>query len=108
MSGKVEIAFDITGFTNWKEPLTDFKNYDGSAKHREFTSRWIQHTKGKSINAHLMKQVKEDQEKNREALQAEVTTLRYLARQGLSLRGHEDKEGNFRKFMNYVRQSVIV
>jgi len=87
MYGKDEIAFDVKGFSNWKEPLTDFKNHEESAKHREFTSRWIHHTKGKNIDTRLIEQVKEYQKINREALHAVglITSLQYLAQQGLSL-----------------------
>ena len=74
MSGKDENAFDVTGFKNWKEPLTDFKKHECCQKHGEFTSR-IQHTKGQNIDARLLEHVRDDQKINREALQAEITSL---------------------------------
>ena len=99
LTTKDEGAFDISGFNNWKQPLIDFSRHERSAKHRECVTRWAHYAKGQTVESQLSEQLKADQKINRAALEAIVTSLRYLGRQGLSMRGHDDTEGNFRRLL---------
>ena len=49
----------------------------------------------KDISTQLEKQVNVEQDKNRNCLKKIFTSLQYLARQGLSFRGHIKENSNF-------------
>ena len=46
------------------------------------------------IDAQLSKQLKESQHLHRKMLMIQLSSLRYLLRQGLAIRGHDEIEGN--------------
>lgn len=47
-----------------------------------------------SIGAQLSENVRSEQERNRKMLMKQLSSLQYLLRQGLALRGHDESEGN--------------
>ena len=47
-----------------------------------------------SVAAQLSTQTQKDQEKHRQMLLKQLTSIRYLMRQGLAARGHDEEEGN--------------
>ena len=53
------------------------------------------HVKGTSVNTHLQRQLTDEQVKARCCLQKLFTSIEYLARQVLPLRGHNESSGNF-------------
>ena len=57
--------------------------------------KWNQHLKGTSIRVQLDQQVSLEQKKNLNCLEIIFSSIEYLARQCLPLRGHEERRGNF-------------
>ena len=55
-----------------------------------------------SVSTQLNNQLVQEQKVNREMLLKQLTSLRYILRQGLALRGHEEKEGNLMQLL-YLR-----
>ena len=57
--------------------------------------KWNHHLRGKDISTQLEKQVNVEQAKNKNCLKKIITSLQYLARQGLSFHGHIEENGKF-------------
>ena len=52
-----------------------------------------------TITAQLNSQANREQKENRDMLLKQLSSLRYLARQGLAIRGHSEKEGNLMQLL---------
>ena len=94
-SKKAEGAFSSDGFQSWKVATRSFRKHKSSHSHKEAVLKWVHYTKSQPVTAQLSKQVLNDQSQARNCLFKIVSTLRFLARQGLAARGHEEVEGNF-------------
>ena len=100
-STRRDLAFISKGFTYWKEATTAFQKHLASACHREAVSALqdlpnhvndvgellnAQHGKEKAVNRDMFRRI--------------LQNIRFLARQGLPLRGHgDDAESNFAQLM---------
>ena len=62
--------------------------------------KWAHYTKSQSIAAQLAQQFRDDQTKAQTCLLKIISSLQYIARQGLPSRGHNDAEGNFLQLLN--------
>ena len=62
--------------------------------------------KGTSIQVQLNKQVGLEQKKNLHCLEIIFSSIEYLARQGLLLRGHEAQRGIFISSLNYGQMTA--
>lgn len=91
-------AFVFVGFDNWKKAKERFREHERSQVHREACMKF-QSLEQPSIAARLSNQVLKDQKQKREMLMKELTSLRYLARQGLAIRGHNEEDGNLRQLL---------
>ena len=94
-SKKAEKAFTTAGFRNWKDATRIFRKHESSQAHKEAIMKWAHYTKSVSISAQLAKQVRDDQEKAQTCLLKMISSLQFIARQGLPSRGHQETEGNF-------------
>ena len=92
-SSKAEPTFTTRGFNNWRKALAKFKNHSASSAHAEAMMRW-QLQERVPINAQLNTQIEKMQSVRRKALLKQLQCLRFLLRQGLSLRGHTETEEN--------------
>ena len=61
--------------------------------------KWDQHNKGTSIISQLQHQLQSQQEKARNYLLKIITSIEYLACQGLLLCDHLEHNGNFHQLM---------
>ena len=95
MSRNKETAFITAGFSNWKDATQSFQRHRKSLCHKEALLKWSHHVQGVSVNTHLQRQLKDEQEKARHCLKKLFTSIEYLARQALPLRGHIESSGNF-------------
>ena len=94
-STKRDPAFLSKGFTYWKEATTAFKKHQESECHHE-ANRVILSPPKHTIGELLSKEHQKEQEMNRKILIRILQNIRYLARQGLPLRGsNEDADSNF-------------
>ena len=104
-SKNVDGAFTKSGFSNWKKAKEKFKEHEKSACHREAC---IKHkaSKGPSVielaNSALLK----TQELRRTMLLKQLTSLKYLLRQGLAIRGHLDVKGNLYQLMRCRSEDI--
>ena len=92
-STKSDLAFISTGFDNWKKVKAIFRSHQQSHTHNEVVFK-LKVTEQPSIIAQLDSCQLRDQEHRRKMLLFQLNSLRYLARQGLAVRGHKHEEGN--------------
>lgn len=92
MSRNREATFITTGFNNWKDATRSFEQHRKSLCHKEAIIKWSHRI---NVNTHLQQQLTDEQEKSRHCLQKLFTSIEYLARQGLPLRGHIESSGNY-------------
>ena len=93
-------AFISRGFCNWDKGPHRFAAHETSICHREAVSNVAAADVGQSINCKLSTQIAEGQALAREALAVIFTSLRYLARQNIAIRGHNHDEGNFAELIS--------
>ena len=86
-------AFVVTGFDNRKKAKWRFKEHELSQLHTESTVK-IKLLQQPSVASQLSKQLTSDQVKRREMLLKLLSSIKYLVRQGLALRGHVENESN--------------
>ena len=55
----------------------------------------IQYDHASTVNAQLNQQAADDQAVARSVLRVMISSVLYLARQGMPLRGHDGEDGNF-------------
>ena len=93
VSKHVEEAFVSAGFRNWKKASEKFKDHAASRGHNLAIVSHRQ--QANPVSSQLSAALATSQEKARSCLIKIVTSLKYLGRQGLALRGNEADEGNF-------------
>ena len=86
-----EAAFITSGFNNWKKTLQ-------SSIHKEAMLK-IEMLKQPSIGFQLSSQINKDQKIRRKMLLITLSSLKFLVRQGLAIRGHEEMEGNLMQLL---------
>ena len=83
------------GFSNWKNSAVAFKNHESSSCHREAVEMVITLPPTTTqIGVHISKEYEKEMAENRKALLKILSSIRYLAKQGLALR-RKDGSGNF-------------
>ena len=91
-------AFLSSGFDNWKKARESFTVHEKSAVHREAMLKSAL-VKQPSIATQLSNQARQEQQFNREMLLKEISSLRFLLRQGIAVRVHEEDSGNLSQLM---------
>ena len=90
-------AFISTGFENWKKAKEHFKEHEQCQLHLEACLK-LEMLKRTSVATTLSNQLRLDQERRRKILLKLLSSIRYLARQEIPLRGHKGDEGNLFNF----------
>ena len=98
----VEDSFVKTGYSNWKNARganKGFQKHEFSKCHQTAIQRLVEIQKTtQDVSTTLKNNLTEKQCENRASLLKFMSCLRYLARQGLSFRGHRcDKDCNFKQ-----------
>jgi len=104
-----EPCFISTGFNNWKKAVGDdgrFGKHQKSTCHKTATLALQRLQPAKSVSTLLSKQVSESQKSAQKCLRLIFSSVGYLARQGLALRGHDESEGNFAQLLKCRSASV--
>ena len=101
---KAESAFSESGFRNWKDAVRCFKKHEASHSHRDASLKWLHYTKSQSVASQLSNRVRSDQAMARNCLLKLITTLCFLAHQGLAFRGHNESQGNFMQLLQLRSQ----
>ena len=103
---KIEASFITSGFNHWKHATSTnkgFHKHESSKCHQQAYKRLIEIPRSSKDVSHMINQgLCETQNQNRSALVKIISALRYLARQGLPLRGHgNDIDSNFKQLLKY-------
>jgi hypothetical protein len=97
---RAEKTFVSVGFRNWKNAITCFQKHERSAAHIFSISQLEQKSGNKSVATQLSNKVRSDQVTAFGVLMKIITSVRYLAKHGLALRGHESDAGNLQGLLN--------
>jgi Domain of unknown function (DUF4371)/hAT family C-terminal dimerisation region len=100
VSHRHEDAFTRTGFSNWKRALDRFREHEKSSCHREAVVKWAGYMNSRTIADKICATAGEQQQQRRHVLLQLFDSLRYLARQGLATRGHNDFTSNYHQLLN--------
>ena len=95
---KKEDTFIDTGFDNWKKAHERFAQHTQSSLHKEAIFK-IEQLKHDSVHTLLCRHAIADQKLHREMLLNQLSTLRYLLRQGMAIRGHNDVDSNLTQLL---------
>ena len=95
VSTKRDDAFIARGYKNWKRGTTGFKTHESSECHREVIEVIELPKKCADIGEKLSAYHSEEKSKNRQILLPILRNIRFLARQGLALRGSIEEESSF-------------
>ena len=92
---KSEDVYTVTGFTNLKKAVEKYKQHESCHSDIFNLQKFQNMISGANIAAKLNDDYEIQRKVANECLERIFTTIRYLARQGLPLRGHIDSESNF-------------
>ena len=83
---------------NWKKAKERFRDHEHSQTHREAC---LKHSalQQPSVHSLLNSQKQGDQNKHKQMLFTQLTSLKYLMRQGLAVRRHDEEEGNLSQLL---------
>jgi hypothetical protein len=101
-----ENVFLKTGFRNWKKGPQKFREHQSTACHTFSIMQIEQQKKSQPILSQLSNEQMIKQKEARQCLLTIFTTIRFLARQGLAIRGHTDNNSNFLQLLQ-LRQADI-
>ena len=90
---KYDSAFILHGFQNWKKGRERLECHEKSGCHREAVLK-LKGMQGQSPIALLSSEARRTQANHRRMLLKQLSSLKFLLRQGLSIRGHKESEGN--------------
>ena len=90
-----ENAFITVGYNNWKDATRAFEQHRKSTCHKEAIMKWDYYLKRTCVKTQICRQFVSEQETARICLMKILTSVEYLARQGMPLRGHQEDSGNF-------------
>lgn len=96
-STKKEPAFISKRFTYWKEATTAFNKHQASTCHKEANEaiNLLPNELLGNIDDLLSEEIQEQKADNRKMFMKILQNIRFLARQGLPLRSHEEADSNF-------------
>jgi len=90
-----ESTFSVNGFDNWKDCKRVFKGHEESSMHKEAIIKWNAYCSQSSVVGQLSSEALKQQQKAATYLLTTISSLKYLARQGMPIRGHDENEGNY-------------
>lgn len=93
-----EATFVTEGFNNWKKAIEHFERHARSGLHKESLQK-IQCLKRPGIDVHLNNQHLAALKVRRDNLLILLSSLKYLLRQGLAIRGHEEVNSNLMQLL---------
>ena len=112
LGGYVETSFTETGFSNWQKALHKFSKHEQSACHQAAFDMISQTSK--AVDEMLSSSLAKEKANNRKALLTIISTIRFLARQGLPLRGSYvssdgcETNSNFLQLLHLRKEDIPV
>ena len=105
-NSKTDPAFITTAFQSWKDALRGFSKHQVIVCHKEATQKLVSvsDTSG-HVDELFSSQIASDRQSNRENLLLILPSIKFLARQGITLRGalqegHGEVDGNFLQLLD--------
>ena len=99
-STKCDPAFFMKGYTNWKDAATAFNTHMASQCHKEAVAAKELPRQTGDVGERLSKEHEQEKAENRAMFRRILQNVRFLARQGLPLRGHGDgADSNFTQLL---------
>ena len=97
------------GFSNWKDGTISFKKHERSACHCEAVDVVVTiPSTTQDVGMQLSQQFARQKEKNRQALHQIMTSIKFLSRQGLPLRGDKDElDGNLHQLLRMKAETDL-
>ena len=93
----------------WKDAVVSFNKHEQSSCHRESVEMVISLPSSKHIGSHLSQQYVIQLESSSKVLWRILASIRYLARQGLALRGDGDEsDGNFLQLLKLPGDEIML
>ena len=91
-----EPAFISSGFNSWKHAMERFRGHEKSDCHKEAVQKMVTlQSEVADVGELLSKEHAVEKSKNRAYLLTILENVRYLARQNIPFRGHDEKNSNF-------------
>ena len=100
-STKADVTFSKGGFSNWKKAGERLKKYESSQAHQK---AYMKICSPGNIAAVLDAALKNQQVIRQRMLLKQLSSLKYLVRQGLAIRGHNDSEGNLIQLLKVLNE----
>ena len=95
LHGNKDDAFAKSGYSHWKKALERFDKHENSASHHEAVDLLVTIPNSTSdVGGEMLSSaLAEEKAENRKMLSTIISTIRYLGRQGLPLRGQYKSGG---------------
>jgi hypothetical protein len=97
LATKRETAFTIDGYCNWKKAIEKFTEHQSSRSHKFAVQQLVKPSK--PVDQQLIFHALTSQQQATRCLSVIFTSVKYLARQGQALRGHDEHDGNFMQLL---------
>ena len=99
MSSKADDAFASVGFVSWNKANERFVIHEKSHSHRTSVYQFSCLLRNENVLSKVNAQHDSDRKLATRCLVEIFTTLKFLARQGIAIRGHENKNSNFHQLL---------
>ena len=95
-----EPAFISNGYNNWKKAIEKFRLHEKSDCHKESFQKIVSlESEVKDVGELLSHEHAKEKSENRSYLLTILEKIRFLARQNIPFRGHEQKDSNFAQLL---------
>jgi len=98
-TSKSENAFSTVGFSKWKNAIQMFNKHELTASHQTSVVAVTAVLRNANVGSKLAQQAEETRIHNTKMLTCIFSSLKYLCRQGLAIRGKTDESSNFQQLM---------
>ena len=101
-----DAAFLSKGFKNWRKGVEKFEAHAKSQTHRLASSNLLQKKKSDGVLVQMNKGLLQEQKQSRACLLKLISSLKYLAGQGLAIQGRKSDDGNFIELLNLRLEDI--
>ena len=91
---------------NWKKGIEKFDTHERNNNHRLALSNNLQKKKGDSVLVQINCSFLLEHKQTRTAVIKIISSLKYLAGQGLAIQGRKSDDGNFSKVLNLREEDI--
>ena len=103
---EVRSGFHNKGLWQLEACQARFRNHESAHAHHESVLNCAAAAEKCSIAVQLQSQMQKVQNFRREMLFKQLSSMKFLLRQGLAIRGHHDEEGNFHQLLTCWSEDV--